>query len=227
MSEEASYSRKGFFREFFSHFKKGVANHVDRKLGRVLAAPLRPPGALDEVEFLSACTRCNDCVEVCPYHALRRLPAQAGVAANTPYIEPRTQACMLCEDFPCIAACDHGALLPVRPEDVRMGRAKVDVAACRTYDDQVCTHCYDACPYPERAIEIGADFHPKVLDGCVGCGLCEARCPVTPVGIRTLSPTRYRSDVIENDMYFGIWRREEEDPKPLETASEREDKSVS
>lgn len=219
MSDDASYSRKGFFREFFFHFKKGLANHMDSKLAKMLVAPIRPPGALEEVEFLSACTRCNACVEACPYHAVQRLPIQAGLAANTPYIEPRTQACLLCRDFPCISACEHGALLPVTAENVRMGRAAVDVKACRTYDDQVCSHCYDACPYPEHAIEIGEDFHPKVLAGCVGCGLCEARCPVTPVGIRVSSPTRFRADQIENEMYFGLWNKDDEDANPGKGAS--------
>ena len=54
-----SYDRKGFFGEFFKHFRHGLATHLDRKLGKVLDAPIRPPGALDEVEFLSASTAEN------------------------------------------------------------------------------------------------------------------------------------------------------------------------
>lgn len=197
------YSRKGFFSEFAKHFRHGIATHLDRKLGKVLDAPIRPPGALDELEFLSACTRCNACAEACPHHAIQRLPLQAGVAANTPVIEPRTQACLLCEDFPCIAACDDEALLPLGQQRPSMGRARIETDHCQTYDDKVCTLCYDACPYPEDAITLGEDFHPRILDACVGCGQCEQRCPVHPSGVRAMSPIRFRARELEDDDLFG------------------------
>lgn len=211
MSDQPSYTRKGFFGEFFSLFKKGVTNHVERKIAKKLDAPLRPPGALDEIEFLSTCTRCNACAEACPHFAIQRMPVNAGVAANTPYIEPRTRACMLCPDFPCIAACGDQALLPVAgPSAVRMGIALVNPEACQTYDDKVCTLCYDACPYPEQAIEIGSDLHPRVLDACTGCGLCERSCPVTPIGIKVLSPMNYRVARMDEDLYFGLFTKEDD-----------------
>ena len=37
---------------------------------RAKAVALRPPGALPEDEFLSACVRCGLCVRDCPYEAL-------------------------------------------------------------------------------------------------------------------------------------------------------------
>jgi ferredoxin len=32
---------------------------------------IRPPGALNEVDFLSRCIRCGECVRVCPNNALQ------------------------------------------------------------------------------------------------------------------------------------------------------------
>jgi len=206
MSEkDQAYTRKGFFGEFFSVIKKGVANQVDRKIAKVLEAPIRPPGALDEVEFLAACTRCKACVDACPPHAIRIMPINGGVAAGTPYLEPRIQPCQLCDGFPCIAACSDAALLPVaNARQVAMGAAVINNVSCQTFDDKICTLCYDACPFPEEAMQISPDFHPQVLAACVGCGLCEKACPVTPVGVKTLSPVNHRAWRMEDELYFGL-----------------------
>ena len=39
---------------------------------------LRPPGALNEKEFLSTCIKCGQCVQVCPYHTLSLLDITSG-----------------------------------------------------------------------------------------------------------------------------------------------------
>ncbi|MDJ0837599.1 MAG: 4Fe-4S dicluster domain-containing protein [Acidobacteriota bacterium] len=206
------YSRKGFFGELFSFVRKGVSHHVETKLSKALNAPLRPPGALDEVEFLSTCTRCKECGIACPYGVISVMPLEAGVNAGTPYIDPNTVSCHLCPDMPCIAACEPQALLPVAdPRQVRMGRAVIQTEDCMTYDDKVCTLCYDACPYPEEAITIGEDFHPEVLDACVGCGACQNRCPVVPVGVKVLNPLNYRTAVADEETWFGVIAKEEEE----------------
>lgn len=212
MSDDKPINRKGFFGEFFSVLREGVSNHVDAKIAKKLKGPVRPPGAIDEVSFLSTCTRCNKCFEACPHGAIFRKPLDSGLSANTPYLEPATQACHLCEDFPCIAACDDKALLPVKgPSSVRMGRAVVNEEACHTYDDKVCTLCYDVCPFPDEALTIDDDYHPVVLDACTGCGACHSRCPLHPVGIQVMSLVNYRAHRIEEDHYFGIIKKGEDD----------------
>jgi len=40
---------------------------------------LRPPGALDETDFLSRCIRCGECMKVCPNTALHPTLEQAGL----------------------------------------------------------------------------------------------------------------------------------------------------
>ena len=211
MTETKAYSRKGFFGEFLSVFKRGLAHHVDSKLNKLLQAPIRPPGALDELEFLSSCTRCNACAEACPVNAIQRMPLDSGIGANSPYIAPRIQACVLCDGFPCIRACEQGALVPVTPERLGMGTAVVDTESCQTFANKTCSLCYDACPYPERALTIDDDFHPKVLAACVGCGACEQRCPVAPTGIKVLSPSRYRAERAESELYFGVLKKGDEE----------------
>src|SRR5712692_4488244 len=78
---------------------------------------LRPPGAVDEELFLDRCTRCGDCLPACPYGSIKK-----DVATGYPVIFANESPCYLCEDFPCIAACETEALLPVGDRtEVRMG----------------------------------------------------------------------------------------------------------
>lgn len=72
---------------------------------------LRPPGALDEQEFLSACIKCGQCVQVCPVQAIRLADLDDGFGVGAPAIEPRRQACdFSCDAAQCVLACPTGAL---------------------------------------------------------------------------------------------------------------------
>ena len=102
-----------------------------------------------------------------------------------PAIAPSLKACVLCEELPCIAACPDGALILPEggPERVRIGIAKVDPRRCVTFRGQQCDRCYQACPYPDRAIMM-IGTRPLVGSGaCTGCGLCEFACPEEPKAI--------------------------------------------
>jgi ferredoxin-type protein NapG len=84
---------------------------------------LRPPGALDEKDFLASCIKCGQCVQVCPVQAIKLADLVDGFGVGTPHIEARDQACdFSCDAVQCILACPTGALtyekpkfLPVRP----------------------------------------------------------------------------------------------------------------
>jgi len=58
------------------------------------------PGALDELEFLTKCTRCDKCMRACPENAILLAPPSAGLALRTPYIDPRSVPCFLCTTLP-------------------------------------------------------------------------------------------------------------------------------
>ncbi len=84
---------------------------------------LRPPGALDEKDFLSSCIKCGQCVQVCPVQAIKLADLVDGFGVGTPYIDARAQACdFSCDAVQCILACPTGSLtyhkpefLPIRP----------------------------------------------------------------------------------------------------------------
>ena len=87
-------------------------------------ARLRPPGALDEADFLSSCIKCGQCVQVCPVQAIKLADITDGFGIGVPYIAARDQACdFSCDAVQCILACPTGALTYKKPEfmDARDG----------------------------------------------------------------------------------------------------------
>ena len=93
------------------------------------AAPrLRPPGALDEEDFLAACIKCGQCVQVCPVNAIRLDDVDQLLGNGVPYIVARAQACdFSCDATQCVLACPTGALshLLDKKDQSRMGVAKL------------------------------------------------------------------------------------------------------
>lgn len=77
---------------------------------------LRPPGALDEHEFLSSCIKCGQCVQVCPVQAIKLADLVDGFGVGVPYIDARQQACdFSCDAVQCILACPTGSLTYNKP----------------------------------------------------------------------------------------------------------------
>ena len=77
---------------------------------------LRPPGALEEHDFLSSCIKCGQCVQVCPVQAIKLADLDEGFGIGVPYIDARNQACdFSCDAVQCILACPTGALTYEKP----------------------------------------------------------------------------------------------------------------
>ena len=95
---------------------------------------LRPPGALKDAQlgerdFLSACIKCGQCVQVCPVQAIKLADIGDGFGIGVPYLEARNQACdFSCDGLQCVLACPTGALTHELnyPAETRMGFARVD-----------------------------------------------------------------------------------------------------
>ena len=151
---------------------------------------VRPPGALPEVGFLAACTRCGDCVRACPVRAIVAVPADGGLAAGTPRLELDREPCIACPDMPCVRACPTDALTPPRAgwTGYRLAGLEFLPERCITYRGQSCRVCADSCPVGSAALVIDETGHPALRrEGCVGCGVCVRACVTRPSSF-TLTP---------------------------------------
>lgn len=161
---------------------------------------LRPPGALPEQDFLSACTRCGQCVQACPYDMLHLASLISPVEAGTPYFIARDKPCEMCLDIPCMNACPTGALSEELKDidDARMGLAVLlDHETCLNWQGLRCDVCYRVCPLIDKAITLEkvhndrTSIHAKLIptvhsDACTGCGKCEQACVLEEAAIKVL-----------------------------------------
>ncbi len=169
--------------------------------GAGAADAIRPPGALDESQFLARCITCGACVASCPTGALLSDLGRTGVdGLFTPVLVARRGWCEpSCTR--CGEVCPTGAIERLQPAvkqaingpaEVRIGTAFMDRGRCLPWAmDTPCIVCEEMCPTSPKAIRLETvsatrrDGTPVRLQRphvdpelCTGCGLCENRCPV-------------------------------------------------
>jgi ferredoxin-type protein NapG len=146
----------------------------------------RPPGAIPESRFVETCVRSGYCIEACPVKAIIPLP-QAGKnrkTAGMPVVIADTQPCVMCYDLACMAVCPTGAIIPLGREEIKMGVARWNEAACLRSKKEDCRICVDKCPLHERVIRLDKAGKVSVTEEtCTGCGVCTFYCPTEPKAI--------------------------------------------
>lgn len=156
---------------------------------------IRPPGALPEPLFLQKCVKCGECMKVCPTNALQPALSEAGPEGIwTPVLKPRIGYCEYYCSL-CSQVCPTGAIKELTIEqkiNVRIGTAWVDKSRCLPYVvGASCIVCEEHCPTSPKAIKlvrtetkrpdgsVKTPLAPVIdLDLCIGCGICENKCPV-------------------------------------------------
>lgn len=169
----------------------GVGNSVAGKQQMLI----RPPGSLIENEFLASCVRCGECIQVCITNGLQPVGLQLGLEGLfTPYLQTRGGYC----EFNCTLCgqvCPTGAIQSLDQAEkhrTKIGHAFFDKNLCLPFAKNIpCIVCEEHCPTPEKAIkfnlvqvvtEKGETItlkQPYVVDElCIGCGICETKCPL-------------------------------------------------
>jgi len=194
--------RRSFFRRAAQKAGHTLVREADERVKARARHWLRPPYAIDELDFLLACTRCGECISACPHQVIFALPARLGAqVTGTPALDLLNHGCHLCADWPCVAACEPGALrLPetaqgqepgvdTPPPPPRLATARIDTTRCLPYQGPECGACDGSCPV-DGALS-WEQFKPKIDSAlCTGCGLCREACIVEPkaVQIEALQP---------------------------------------
>lgn len=143
----------------------------------------RPPGAGDELDFLTSCNRCGKCKDSCPEGIISLFALSDGAKLlNTPYLKPNESPCTFCQM--CIDVCPTNALsMSNLLEKQAIGKATIVQHNCVTFQDVMCDYCVRSCPI-SGAISI-IDGKPSINEAnCTGCGLCVASCISEMKGIK-------------------------------------------
>jgi len=185
--------RRDFFRVGLKKVTKTVVNEVDARVKKKAKRYIRPPYAISEVEFLLACTRCDDCVSACPHNVIFKLSASLGAdVVGTPALDLLHKGCHLCEDWPCVNACTSEALAFPEvdraeheevDEDIaeivipfpKLAKATLNEKTCLPFSGPECGACVPDCPVP-GALILNSEKPYIIPDLCVGCGLCREVC---------------------------------------------------
>ena len=185
--------RRNFLKKTASKTVELAVKEAQERANIRAAKWIRPPYALEELEFSLTCTRCDACVSACPENVIFKLPAHTGVtAAATPAMDLVHKACLLCEDWPCVNACEANALVfPETDSDDEiplplLSHCQVDTAKCLPYTGPECGACESSCPI-EGALSWDRERPTSIQELCVGCGACLAACILEPKAIKIRS----------------------------------------
>jgi len=181
---------------------------------------IRPPGSVEEIEFLRRCIKCGECMKICPTNALHPALTEGGVEGLwTPVLIPRIgyceNSCVLCG-----YVCPTGAIKQLSEEEklgkdnrggIKIGLASIDRGRCLPWAMKTpCIVCEEHCPTSPKAIYLekvmvkdrnGKEIElqlpyvdPKL---CWGCGICENKCPVKDkpaIYVTNIGETRSRTN---------------------------------
>ncbi|MBU1651456.1 4Fe-4S dicluster domain-containing protein, partial [bacterium] len=150
---------------------------------------VRPPGAVEEDDFLDLCLRCEECVKACSSTGGCLQPSGTEFGWNgfwTPRARMRDGYC----EFSCTLCgevCPSGAIkaLPVDLKQKKViGLAVFEKSRCIPWEQNIeCLVCEEHCPLPDKAIKFQLEEGREKLPFvdpllCTGCGICETKCPV-------------------------------------------------
>jgi len=144
---------------------------------------IRPPGSLEEQDFLARCIRCGECMKVCPTNAVQPTLLEAGLEGLwTPSLNMRVGYC----EYNCVLCsqvCPTGAIWKITEEE-KLGRTGSGNAGDGDGN--------------RKPIKIGTAFYDRgrCLPWAMAmpCIVCEEFCPTSPKAIWVVEETVLRAD---------------------------------
>lgn len=173
-------SRRGFMLSLTSGILAVPAVRLSGKLdSNWTHSVIRPPGALEEEEFLKRCIKCGQCMRICPTNVIQ----PGGIAAGlenlwTPVLNNRigSSGCQ----YNCVACgqiCPTSAIRAITLEEkqgkgqfadagpIKLGTAFVDRNRCLPWAmDKPCIVCEENCPVSPKAIYT-REYFSTIRDG--------------------------------------------------------------
>jgi polyferredoxin len=182
-----------------------IRNHGYNTDKNFSADLIRPPGSVEESDFLAKCIKCDQCINACPTNVLQPASfAQGGIESLwTPVMKFTIGHCQL-KCTLCSEVCPTGAIRRITVEEklgkgtyeevgpIRLGTAFFDLGRCLPHSMEIpCVVCEEVCPTSPKAIqtkdEEAKDVYGNIVvlnkpfmvpDLCIGCGICETECPI-------------------------------------------------
>jgi MauM/NapG family ferredoxin protein len=185
---------------------------------------IRPPGSIAEGEFLDKCIRCGECMKVCPTNVVQPVMLEAGLEGMwTPVLKQELGYCEYKCNM-CTQVCPTDAIMKMTLEEkqkAKIGLAFVDRSRCLPWAyARPCQVCYEQCPLPEKAIKL-EDAKVTTARGtaitvkqphvnaelCIGCGICQNKCPVSDQAAIRVTSTgesrNFKNQFLTADRYSG------------------------
>jgi len=219
LNRKPDIGRRAVLGSILAGFSVPLLGRLDGRMDKVEDSRLiRPPGSLSEKDFLKLCQRCGLCMKVCPTNAINPTLGEAGMAGFwTPRLIMTQGYCEYTCSL-CGTVCPTGAIINITTKEkierpIKIGSAYVDRGRCLPWSGNApCIVCEEVCPTSPKAIYLKKETVSRPggkklavqlpfvdLKQCVGCGICENKCPVKGLpAIRTISAGESRS--LENQI---------------------------
>ncbi|MHC4151213.1 MAG: 4Fe-4S binding protein [Planctomycetota bacterium] len=173
-------SRRGFALSLVSGFTGIWAIRLADKVGENWYNKIiRPPGSLEESEFLKRCIKCGQCMRVCPTNVLQPAGFEGGLENLwTPVFNNRigSSGCQL-NCVSCGQVCPTSAIRPITLDEklgqgefadngpIKIGTAFFDRNRCLPWAmNKPCIVCEENCPVSPKAIYT-QEYFTTIRDG--------------------------------------------------------------
>jgi len=174
--KQTDFKRREFIKALFLLMPLQISVAIKTRRWQRL---LRPPGSLKEELFLLGCLRCGACVKICPTKVIEPASLNNGIYNFwSPKLNYEKSYCAFDLCFLCYKVCPTEVIRNPYGKKVKIGIARVDREKCLVWSKNIsCFICEEVCPKHAVYRAPGPAVNEEL---CVGCGLCENRCPATP-----------------------------------------------